>query len=387
MKKVFFVLILVLIFVCFVFRISIEEEPPLVSPEPLTTSSSQEVSLHLVAVGDNLIHGPIYREAAVRTGGEGFDFQPVYELVAPYVANADLAFINQETPLGGTELGLSSYPQFNSPQELGDCLTNLGFNLISHANNHVLDQGEKGFANTLHYWSGQEKAVMAGIYSDQTTAAQVPVLEKDGVSVAFLAYTYGTNGLVLPADSNGDVAYIDEERMLSDIKKAHEAADIVIVSMHWGMEYQQTPTEKQKQLAAQLAAADVDIVLGHHPHVIQPVTVLEQPDGGSTVVYYSLGNFVSNQDNPATMLGGMAAVDFVYQMEEDQVVFDSIRFIPLVTHYGKKFSDTKIYPLADYTEELAAQHGIRQKNADFSLDYLTKLARNTIAVDYLEYVQ
>ncbi len=375
-------LALTFVLVFFVFTQSVHDQPPLVS-DPIP-EVKPDVQISMVAVGDNLIHGPIYKEAQARTGGEGFDFAPAYEHIVPYVVNSDLAFINQETPLGGTELGLSSYPNFNSPQELGDYLVQIGFNLISHANNHVLDKGSKGFNKTVEYWAGQHAAVMAGAYPDSAIAAETPIYTVKGVNVAFLAYTYATNGISLPASSQGVVAYIDQDKILADVAKAHELADIVIVSMHWGTEYAKAPNEEQKNLAQALADADVDIVIGHHPHVIQPVETLRQPDGGETLVYYSLGNFISSQDKPETMLGGMAAIDMTYHPDDGNLTFDSKRFIPLVTHYEGNYKNTTVIPLADYTAEEANNHGIRKKIKSFSLEYLQGLAKERIDTQYLD---
>ena len=170
-----------------------------------SVNKDSHVNLTLIAVGDNLIHGPIYRQANERSNNSGFDFRPAYQQIASYLAKADLALMNQETPLGGTELGLTSYPQFNSPQELGEQMIELGFNMFSHANNHVLDAGQRGFNNTIAFWrrqSAEKPVIMAGIAADREDD-QLQILQVKDLKIALLAYTYGTNGLRLPKSSSG----------------------------------------------------------------------------------------------------------------------------------------------------------------------------------------
>jgi len=367
------------------------EEAPLNSNAGKEAVETQEpelttVTLDLVAVGDNLVHGPIYRGAKAAAGGEGYDFTSVYALIEPYVARADLAFVNQETPLGGEALGLSSYPVFNSPQEVGDHLYDMGFNLICHANNHILDKGSEGLEATLKFWLSKENIALAGATLDQETAAKIPMLDVKGIKVAFLAYTYGTNGLFLPKGSPLQISYIDKEKIKEQVQQAKVSADIVLVSMHWGNEYQMTPSQEQKDLAQYLAELGVDVVIGHHPHVIQPVEILERPDGGKTLVLYSLGNLVSAQNRSAAMLGGMAEAQLIYDREQKSVTLGQVSFLPLVTQYGAQYSDVHVIPWSAYSEDMAFQHGILAYHQDFSYDYLKKLIEETIPAQFLQAV-
>lgn len=345
---------------------------PSLAPEmPPTT----KVQLSLVAAGDNLIHGPIYRQAKERTGGSGFDFTYAYQHIAPYIANADLAFINQETPLGGTELGLKSYPMFNSPQELGTHLVGMGFNLVSQATNHILDAGEKGLLNTVAFWRSQCDAVMAGVAANADDDT-LQILNCKGVNVALLAYTYGTNGLSLPKNSAAIVNLIDDEAIKSDLAAANEAADIVIVSMHWGVEYQAEPNAEQKRLAQLVADAGADIIIGTHPHVVQTAEMLQAADGRNVPVFYSLGNFISAQNKPATMLGALAEVDMTYDTADGSLTVDHMGVIPIVNHFTYNYGDITVYPLAEYTEELAQQHGVA-----LTRDYLVRLFEERIPAE------
>lgn len=344
---------------------------------PIPPRRDTTVELTLIAAGDNLIHGPIFRQAAERAADGGFDFTAAYQPIADYIADADLAFINQETPLGGTALGLRSYPMFNSPQELGTHLVNIGFNLISHANNHVLDAGSKGFANTISFWRTQPDAIMAGIAADAADDT-IRTLEYAGLDIALLAYTYGANGLSLPVSSHGIIKYINDDLICRELAAANEVADIVIVSMHWGVEYQDEPNAEQHRLAQLAADNGADIIIGTHPHVLQTAEMLQTADGRSVPVFYSLGNLISAQNKPETMLGALAELEFTYDAADDSISYDDINIIPVVNHFTGNYDNITVYPLAEYTAEQAAAHGV----SGISTDYLHRLYAERIPQEY-----
>lgn len=349
-----------------------------------SVNKDSHVNLTLIAVGDNLIHGPIYRQANERSNNSGFDFRPAYQQIASYLAEADLALMNQETPLGGTELGLSSYPQFNSPQELGEQMIELGFNMFSHANNHVLDAGQRGFNNTIAFWrrqSAEKPVIMAGIAADREDD-QLQILQVKDLKIALLAYTYGTNGLRLPKSSSGIIKYLDDDLICQELDKAIAEANIVIVSVHWGQEYQANANNEQKRLAQLMADNGADIIIGSHPHVLQGVEMLSTPDGRQVPVFYSLGNFISAQNRPDTMLGGMAKVQMVYDKATGKLSLTELGIIPLVTDYSASYKNIAIYPLNSYTEAQANRHGVRASNSSFSLAYLKKLFNQRVPEEY-----
>lgn len=349
-----------------------------------SVNKDSHVNLTLIAVGDNLIHGPIYRQANERSNNSGFDFRPAYQQIASYLAEADLALMNQETPLGGTELGLSSYPQFNSPQELGEQMIELGFNMFSHANNHVLDAGQRGFNNTIAFWrrqSAEKPVIMAGIAADREDD-RLQILQVKDLKIALLAYTYGTNGLRLPKSSSGIIKYLDDDLICQELDKAIAEANIVIVSVHWGQEYQANANNEQKRLAQLMADNGADIIIGSHPHVLQGVEVLSTPDGKQVPVFYSLGNFISAQNRPDTMLGGMAKVQMVYDKATGKLSMTELGIIPLVTDYTASYKNITIYPLNSYTEAQANRHGVRASNSSFSLAYLKKLFNQRVPEEY-----
>nr|WP_246055101.1 CapA family protein [Pseudalkalibacillus caeni] len=259
-------------------------------------------SVTLAAVGDILIHDTVYQRAA--SGNGTYDFNPLFKQVKPYLDQADITIANQETMIGGTAIGLSSYPSFNSPFEIGDALKNAGVDVVSIANNHTLDRGEKAIFNAITYWE-KIGMVYTGSYKSKEDQAVTRIVEKNNISLAFLSYTYGTNGIPVPAGKPYLVNLINPERIKRDIKDAEKKADAVVVSLHFGNEYQRLPSAEQKQLVKEVADAGADVILGHHPHVLQPFEWLERSNGERTFVAYSLGNFLSGQHADYKDIGGI----------------------------------------------------------------------------------
>ena len=306
-NKLFLLIPLILIVVLAVILI-----PELLrKPEPRKEEVKQEeqekvTSLSMVMVGDNLIHSSVYKEAARQANGTGYDFKPLISYVKDIVKDYDLAYYNQETVLGGTKLGLSDYPTFNSPQEAGDAMIDAGFNLVSLATNHTMDRGEKAVLSSREYWNTKD-VLAVGSYSSTEERNEVIIKTKNDISYTMLNYTYGTNGISVPSgkeylvnvwptdlvinDPSRDTEYQKyKETVKEDIARVRDKVDVLIVAMHWGVEYTHTPTAYEKDMANFLAEQNVDIVIGTHPHVIQPIEHI-----GNTVVFYSLGNFISAQ--------------------------------------------------------------------------------------------
>ena len=286
-------------------------------------------------VGDALLHGAVYKQAE-KNGV--YDFSGMVEVLGDIVDDYDLAFYNQETILGGTELGLSTYPQFNSPQEFGDAMMDLGFNLVSLANNHTMDRGQKALAASHEYWSNQN-AMTAGSYASFEERNTVQIGEVNGITYTLLSYTYGTNGIPVPSGKEYLCNVYTEEMLIEDIAAARNLVDILIVSMHWGTEYTHTPTETQEELAQLLADLDVDLVIGHHPHVIQPVQWIDD-----TLVYYSLGNLISAQDGTPRLVGMMGAVDIEKKITKNgtELKLSNARGDLIYTSYGWAYSSLKL---------------------------------------------
>lgn len=357
-----------------------------VTPEP-TPTPAPEVSI--VMVGDVLLHTPVAKSG--ETEGGGYDFHPLFENVREEIEAADLALVNQEVIIGGSELGISGYPAFNAPYELGDALADTGFDVILHATNHALDKGKRGILNCLEYWriSHPEKAVL-GIHDCEEGSRDIYVYEQDGIRIAILNYTYGTNGIALPEGMPFAVDLLEKERVIADLQAAEELADFTIVCPHWGTEYTLTQTKAQERWAQIFAENGADLVIGTHPHVIEPVRWLTlneggewtqsatQPeDGQGTLIYYSLGNFANwtsgTGDGVANrMVGGMARVTLT-ENEDGSVQIRSWDVEPLVCHVEKGFGGVTVYPLALYNEELAAENEIIGQDSHFSLEYCRDL--------------
>lgn len=259
-----------------------------------------ETSASFIAVGDALIHSAIYYNARVNGG---YDFNPIFTEVKDIFAKYDLKYYNQETILGGTALGLSSYPLFNSPQEVGDAFMNMGFNLVSLATNHTLDYGVKGMTSSLEYWGRQEGVIAAGSYESEEARTTPRIMEKNGITYTLLSYSTLTNGLTIPKGKEYLFNLYSDKKVKADVEKIRDKVDVIMVAMHWGEEYTHTPTYEEKKIAKYLADLGVNIVIGTHPHVIQPIDFI-----GDTMVIYSLGNFLSSQIGVERLTGLMASV-------------------------------------------------------------------------------
>jgi poly-gamma-glutamate synthesis protein (capsule biosynthesis protein) len=331
--------------------------------------------LSLVAAGDNLFHSVMLRPDP-KTGA--YDFTACYSEIKPLIEPADIAFINQETLLGGEAYGFSGYPLFNTPQELGEALRVTGFDVVNHATNHIMDKGEKAVFSTMDYWDTVSGVRYLGIHrSQEDRDVKKVIVEKNGIKIGFLAYTYGTNGLAVPQDKPYLVSLINESVMESEIKALRPLCDFLIVSMHWGVEYQHEVSGEQKRLSRFLADNQVDLIIGHHPHVLEPYEFLDRPGGQKTLCFYSLGNFISAQSTAPTQLGGIAFVRI--KREGEETAIEEAGIIPTVNHYEGDYTGFKVYPLYAYTGELAEKHLLRLRGADITIPWLQELAEKTLS--------
>jgi len=326
--------------------------------------------LTIVAVGDNLYH-----EIMIRSGEDG-EYEPSYREIKALVKASDIAFINQETLLAGETYGFSGYPQFNTPQKVGIAIAATGFNVVNHASNHIMDKGKDAVFATMDFWDTIPDVKILGIHRSEEERNLPVLVEKNDITIGFLSYTYGTNAIPLPKDSPYLVSLINTEIMAKEIDALRPLCEFLIVSMHWGEEYSYEYNKQQKNLAAFLAEHLVDLVIGHHPHVIQPIEYIERPDGKLMLCYYSLGNLISAQTQTRTMLGAMAYIKLRKTLEpngEAAIEFFDVGAIPLVTHFERNLSGLMVYPLYTYTEELAEKHWRKTAQSEFSMDYLNDL--------------
>lgn len=350
--------------------------------DPSTTQQAELFSrVSFVAVGDNLIHDTVYEQAAARSSS-GYDFSDAYERIADKISEPDVAILNQETIIS-TEHNVSSYPMFNSPVEVGDEMLEIGFDVFNIATNHSIDCGEKGLVSAINFWKSKN-AVTTGAYLNNDDFNNIPMRDVNGVKIAYLGLTESTNGLSLPDDSDIILVKASDESLLQQrIMKAKETADVVIVNAHWGNEYTHEPTNAQRELAQKLAAWGADVIIGHHPHVIQPVEYITNSNGRKTLVAYSLGNFISAQNRGPRMLGGMLNFEIVKNNTTGEIALENVKFSGVVTHYGYGYSNIRVYALENYTEELASKHGVLSKTSDFSLQYLYDILNDVIDKQFL----
>lgn len=311
-----------------------------------------ETQVSFAAVGDVLIHAPIYYR-----GLEQGNFDFLYENISDVIREADVAVMNQETIYTAEPAHYSDFPRFGTPLSAGEAVVNAGFDVVTTATNHALDQGMEGIDTTYQFYEKYD-ILPLGIQPSEHASDPVPfqIIRKRRISFALLNCTYGLNGQPLPEDCPYAVhTLMDEAQVRADIRAAREAADIVIVFAHWGTEYQTEPDEEQGRWTQVFLEEGVDIVVGTHPHVLQPYEWVIREDGHRMLVYYSLGNFVSAQDTPERIVGGMAQFQVAITLNGCEVVEAGL--IPVVTH--QEGGSYTTYLLDDYTEELAERHRLR----------------------------
>ena len=323
---------------------SLNKQKVVINYETVDTRKTTKVSMAMV--GDALIHGTVYLTANRYANYNGYDFKPMLKYTKELIQDYDLAYYNQETILGGTELGLSTYPLFNSPYEVGDAFIDAGFNLVSLATNHTLDKGERGILNSRAYWNKQENVVAAGSYSSNEERYKIIVSEKNGLTYAFLSYTTYTNGLIVPKGKEYLVNVYDKEKVKKDVEAYKDKVDVIMVAMHWGTEYVSYPTTAQKEIANYLASLGVNLIIGTHPHVIEPIEYIDD-----TLVIYSLGNYISSQVGVERLTGLMASLDIIKEEYhgETKITFDNIEGTLLYTDRNNGFI---VYPYHKLTNNI-----------------------------------
>lgn len=303
-KVILFIFIIIILVIGSIFIVSkLFDKEVVPSGNSVDNTKEENYSIKLLMVGDNLINDKIYN--TMKTN-DTYDFKPIYTYIKEINKDYDLAYYNQETILGGSSIGVSSYPAFNSSYEVGDATIDAGFNLVSLATNHTLDRGEQAIINSRNYWNSKDNVLAVGSYSSNEEKDKIQILKKNNITYTMLNYTYGTNGIKVPSnkeylvnvwpctgnDPSTDTKYQEYKNTVKeDIEKVRDKVDLLIVAIHWGIEYKYTPNEYQKDMASYLASLGVNIIIGTHPHVVEPITYID-----NTLVIYSLGNFVSAQD-------------------------------------------------------------------------------------------
>ncbi|MDE5869594.1 MAG: CapA family protein [Muribaculaceae bacterium] len=269
------------------------------------SSAPQASEITLLFAGDAMQHQGQLDQAKIRGGGNVYDYSQCFSLIAPTISEADYAVVNLEVPLGGGPV-YRGYPCFSAPDSYAVALRDAGFDMFLTSNNHCLDSGMKAARRTLTALDSIGVDHI-GTYHDAAQREKLVPFIKDikGFKIGFLNYTYGTNGI--EAKDGMEVALIDREKMAKEIAETRKAgAEIVVVTVHWGVEYVLTQNKNQEDLAQFLLDNGTDLVIGGHPHVIQPMMVVDNPKTGKkSLVVYSLGNFISNMKTADTRGGAL----------------------------------------------------------------------------------
>lgn len=289
--------------------------------------------LKLLATGDGLIHSVIYR-SYYKNGV--YDFTDAVKYVKDIVKDYDIAYYNQETPTGDDSIAYSGYPMFYTPSAYVDAMQDVGFNTVSLASNHSLDKGEKGVLNTIKYFK-TTNMLYNGMNDSEEMRNNFTIKEKNNITYTMLSYTTKTNGLSTPKGKEYLLNTYDKEQVKKDIEAVRDKVDVLIVAMHWGIEYINMPNDEEKEIAEYLSSLGVDIIIGNHPHILQPITKI-----GNTIVMYSLGNFISNQYGGTNgdwnkLIGFMATLDITKTVTKDKKVkmtFDNLGGELIFTKYN-----------------------------------------------------
>lgn len=343
-----------------------------------------------IAVGDNLIHESIYKQANMRVNYKGYNFEPAYSNILPFVYFADFAFINQETLILPSQYKPSTYPRFGSPAELGDFLVKSGFNMFSIANNHMLDKEEQGLFDSIKYWEAKteetgNKIVVSGGFKNEEDLYKVRLIERNGITLSLIAFTTTLNGLRLPPKSILKLLLdTNEKEIKALIEESKKQSDLVIVSAHWGEEYKTQPNEKQKEYAQKLADWGADVIIGTHPHVLQPIEEIKAADGRNVLVAYSLGNFISAQNQGNRLIGGMLSFNIEKDLDTGKTEIYNIALTPLITQYETGFKNISVYHLGLYSPNQARNHGVKKYTASFNYNYILNNTKKIIDEKYLK---
>lgn len=326
-------------------------------------------TIQIVMVGDMLMHEPILKSGLQEDGTYNFDH--LFVNVKDMIQEADLAIANQETIMGGPSFGYTGYPSFNTPYALADAEAKAGFDVLLFATNHAMDKGLRAVYNCMDYISvNRPELTYVGINKTQQDQNEnIYVYEKNGMKVAVLNYTYGTNGIPLPDGAPFLVNLLKEQKVRSDIQKAEEIADFTIVCPHWGTEYNLGISSSQEKWSNIFLEEGADLVIGAHPHVIEPVEWLTDENGHKMLVYYSLGNFVNGTSSTGhgvtnRMVGGIADVT-LKRNDAGEVEIIEYDAKEIVCHMAEG-SEYTVYYMEDYTEEMASENLIRKQDSEFS---------------------
>lgn len=338
------------------------KEPEIVYPD--------DIKINLVATGDVMCHTTNFNAAYIPETRK-YDFKPVFSNVAKYITKADIAIGNLETTFAGEDRGYTGYPTFNSPDSLGEALKNIGIDILSTANNHSLDKGYAGIERTLNVL---DELGISHMGTARSKEEQETVLVKNvnGIKIAFLAFTYGTNGIPVPAGKEYSVNLLEEEAFIQkqlDLAKEQEP-DIICASIHWGIEYKQKQNDAQEQLANYMFENGVDIILGNHAHVVEPMerkTVkLEDGTEKEVFVVYALGNFISGQTIEHTKSTAILDMVITKSGKDGKIRIDNVDYVPVYC-YDQSEKTSNRYELIPMREAITEYESGNTENISESL--------------------
>lgn len=308
--------------------------------------TKEDTQVSFTVFGDNLIHEPIYRYGLQNEESFGFLFENVRDIISA----SDIAVINQETPLVQEPSLYSDYPRFGTPIQVGEAIVNAGFDVVTCATNHALDKGAEGIYITKNFFD--EQGIMClGIQPEGEKEYQpYEIFMRNGIKFALLNYTYGTNGIKIPKENPYMVHLLEDEKQVrKDIGKARSEADVVIVFVHWGTENSQEPDDFQKKWARVFLESKTDVVVGTHPHILQPCEIMKDSDGHEMLIYYSIGNYISAQAEKSCIKGGIAS--FTVSLTQSGYRITEYDLLPLHIKWEPRGRYTVEYDNADETAQ------------------------------------
>lgn len=351
---------------------------------PKEEQKAESSTIHMSVIGDIMSHRTNFINAYNSTTKD-YDFSNVFKNITNYISNADIAIGNLETTFAGKARRYSGYPTFNTPAELGQNLKDLGIDVLTTANNHCMDKGYSGLESTLNTL---DKLKIDHTGTSRTKEEQNTILVKDikGIKIAFLSFTYGTNGITIPSDKKYAVNLIDKSLIKEQINLAKEKnPDLICVSMHWGIEYKLKQNSEQEKLANFLFENGVDLILGSHPHVLEPMEkktiTLEDGSTKDGFVIYSLGNFMSGQIYANTKSTVILDIQ-ITKNEDNKISIDSVNYTPLYLYdKGAGAKSRTRYTLMDINKSISDYENGKSnisKNLYNTLKYEQKNIRKTV---------
>ena len=384
-KKLFKYIFILALFIFLIFKLSSVIFVPKDNSKEIqiaeTSSKPEPITIHISAFGDTMCHLTNIKNA-YDSSSKDYDFSNVFKNIRKYTENADITIGNLETTFAGSSRGYTGYPTFNAPEILGQNLKDIGVDVLTTANNHCMDKGISGLVSTLNFL---DEYGIAHTGTSRSEDEQNTILVKDvnGIKIAFLSYTYGTNGITVPSDKTYSVNLIDKDLIKKHIASAKEQnVDVICVSMHWGIEYKLKPNSTQEELSDFLFENGVDIILGSHPHVLEPMKkrTITLNDGTTKdgFVIYSLGNFVSGQVYANTKSTVILDIQ-ITKNSEGKISIDSVNYTPIYLYDNGAGSKSRTrYTLIDIKQALKAYESGNDNSISKSLYNTLKDELNNI---------